>query len=325
MSTLYLTEADVAELLDIRLVIDVVEEAFRRLAAGEAHNVPRVRARAPGVVLHSMSAAAAYLGLVGWKNYTATRSGAKFHVAVYDQESGDWRALIEADWLGRLRTGATTGVAAEWAAPREARELGLFGTGRQAETQLAAVAAVRPIKQAFVYSRNAERRADFAERMSAQLDLEIEAVDRPQQAAEELPIVVTATTSREPVFDGNWLAEGALVCAAGSNWLNRAEIDSTVVRRADNIICDSVECCRREAGDFSDALEKGIFEWTGAVDLADVVAGKAVARNRDDSIVLFKSVGMAIEDVAVAAKLIELARERGMGRELDIGPGMYRP
>ena len=325
MSTLYLTESEVAELLDMRIVLDVVEEAFRQLAVGEAHNVPRVRAMGPGIVLHSMSAAANYLGLVGWKNYTASREGAKFHVAVYDQADGAWRALIEADWLGRMRTGATTGVAAEWAAPREAREVGLFGSGRQAETQLAAVAAVRPIKQAFVYSRDAERRAAFAERMSEKLDLEVEPVDRPQQAAEDLPIVVTATTSREPVFDGTWLAEGTLVCAAGSNWLNRAEIDSTVVRRADNIICDSVESCRREAGDFSDALEKGIFDWSRAVDLADVVAGKAVARNRDDSLVLFKSVGMAIEDVAVAAKLIELAGERGIGRELEIGSGMYRP
>ena len=318
MSVLFLTEAEVQRLLDIRVVIDAVEEAFRRLAAGEAHNVPRVRAMAPGIVLHSMSAASAYLGLVGWKNYTTTRHGAKFHVAVYDQQSGDWLALIEADWLGRLRTGATTGVAAQWAAPREARELGLFGAGRQAETQLAAVAAVRPIKRALVYCRAADRRVEFAERMSEQLGFEVIPVDRPNEAAEELPIVVTATTAREPVFDGQGLAEGALVCAVGSNGLNRAEIDSTVVRRADNVICDSVECCRGEAGDFVDALEKGIFDWSKAVDLADVVAGKAVARNRDDSIVLFKSVGMAIEDVAVAAKLIELAREQGVGRELDI-------
>lgn len=325
MSVLFLKEADVQSLLDIRLVIDAVEEAFRRQAAGEAHNVPRVRAVAPGIVLHSMSAAAAYLGLVGWKNYTATRSGAKFHVAVYDQTSGDWLALIEADWLGRLRTGATTGVAAEWSAPREAHDVGLFGAGRQAETQLAAVAAVRPIRRAFVYSRNADRRVEFAERMSRQLDIEVVPVDRPNEAAEELPIVVTATTSREPVFDGHGLQEGALVCAVGSNWLNRAEIDSTVVGRADNVICDSVECCRREAGDFVDALEKGIFDWSRAVDLADVVTGKAVGRNRDDSVVLFKSVGMAIEDIATAAKLIELAREQGVGRELEIGPGMLPP
>jgi ornithine cyclodeaminase/alanine dehydrogenase-like protein (mu-crystallin family) len=128
--------------------------------------------------------------------------------------------------------------------------------------------------------------------------------------------VVTATTSREPVFDGNWLAEGALVCAVGSNWLTKAEIDATVVRRADNIVCDSIKACQAEAGDFLDAIEKGIFDWSRAVDLADVVAGKATGRNTRESIALFKSVGLAIEDVALGGKLLELARERGLGREL---------
>ena len=118
--------------------------------------------------------------------------------------------------------------------------------------QLAAVVAARPIKVAYVYSRNETKRNDFAELMSARLGIEVRPVDRPQDAAEDLPIVVTATTSREPVFDGTWLAEGALVCAVGSNWLNKAEIDSSVIRRADNIVCDSIKACQNEAGDFKD-------------------------------------------------------------------------
>ena len=128
--------------------------------------------------------------------------------------------------------------------------------------------------------------------------------------------MITATSSRAPVFDGNDLAEGALVCAVGANWLSRAEIDSTVVRRADNIVCDSVKACQAEAGDFVEALEKGIFDWSRAVDLADVLSGRATARNTRDSITLFKSVGLALEDVALGAKLLQRAREKGVGCEL---------
>ena len=317
MGVLYLTEADVEQLVDIRAAIDVCEEAFRRWAAGEADNVPRTRAKAPGIVLHSMSAAAAYLGLVGWKCYTTTRGPARFCLGLYDT-SGAMVALIEANALGQLRTGATTGVAVGVMADPQAGEVGLFGAGWQAQSQLAAVAAVRPIKVAHVYSRNEKKRNDFADTMSARLEIDVRAVDRPQEAAEDLPIVVTATTSREPVFDGNWLAEGTLVCAVGSNWLNRAEIDSTVVRRADNIVCDSVKACRQEAGDFAEALEKGIFDWSRAVDLADVVTGRATGRNNRDSIVLFESVGLALEDVALGAMVLEQARAQKVGRELPI-------
>jgi ornithine cyclodeaminase/alanine dehydrogenase-like protein (mu-crystallin family) len=152
--------------------------------------------------------------------------------------------------------------------------------------------------------------------MSARLGIDVRPVDRPQEAAEDLPIVVTATTSRQPVFDGHWLAEGALVCAVGSNWLGKAEIDATVICRADNIVCDSIKACQIEAGDFVDALEKGAFHWSRAVELADVVAGKATARNARESITLFKSVGLAIEDVALGAKALELAGQKGIGRAL---------
>ena len=316
MNALYLTEADVTALLDMRMAIDVVEEAFRRLAAGEASNVPRQRAKAPGVVLHSMIAVAPYLGLVGWKCYPTTKQGARFLLGLYDQ-AGELTALVEADRLGQLRTGATTAVAAEWMAAPQAGEAGMFGAGHQAETQLAALAAVRPLKRAFVYSRSEEKRLAFAQRMSRQLAIEVVPVDRPQEAAQDLPIVITATTSAVPVFDGHDLAEGALVAAVGSNWLTRAEIDAVVVRRADHIVCDSVEACRHEAGDFVDALQKGIFDWSRAVDLADVVAGRAMARSRPEKITLFKSVGLAIEDVALGGKLIELARRAGVGRELS--------
>ncbi|HEY2148172.1 MAG TPA: ornithine cyclodeaminase family protein, partial [Pirellulales bacterium] len=270
------------------------------------------------IVLHTMSAAADYLGLVCWKAYATTRGGARFHVGLYDSRSAELIALIEAERLGQLRTAATTAVAIEWMANMDAGELGLFGAGHQAETQLEAATLARPIKQAFVYSRTEARRIEFAERMSRQLGIAVVPVDRPQEAAEELPIVITATSSVEPLFDGNSLAEGTLVCAVGSNWLTKAEIDVNVVRLADNIVCDSVEACRHEAGDFVAALESGVFDWSRAVELADVVSGNAVGRSTRESVALFKSVGLAIEDVALGGKLLDLARAKGIGRELPL-------
>jgi alanine dehydrogenase len=320
MAPMYLSESDVKRLLDMRMAIEVVEEAFRQWADRKVCNVPRMRAKGDGIVIHTMSASANYLGLAGWKCYSTTRAGAEFHIGLYDGRSGALTALIEAEWLGRLRTGATTAVAVEWMADVAAHEVGVFGTGRQARTQLEAICLARPIKQAFVYSRDETRRKTFAVEMSESLGIDVVPVDRPHEAAEELPIVVTATTSSMPLFDGKCLAEGTMVAAVGSNWLNRAEIDVNVIRRADNIVCDSVEACRNEAGDFVDALEKGVFDWSRAVELADVVAGQAVGRSSRSSVTLFKSVGLAIEDIALAGKLVDLARAQGAG--IELGPSI---
>ena len=158
MPTIFLTEDDVRELMDMETSIEVVEEAFRQFAAGEAKNVPRARAAADGILLHTMSASADYLGLVGWKAYTTTKQGARFHVAVYDIDTGEMAALIEANYLGQLRTGAASGVATEYMARPDAKVVGIFGSGLQARTQLKAVCTVRRIERVEVYSRNDDRR-----------------------------------------------------------------------------------------------------------------------------------------------------------------------
>lgn len=301
----YITESEVQQALTMPLAIEAMQAAFRALSEGTAHNVPRVRAKGAGIVLHSMCAAADYLRLVGWKQYTTTRHGARFHVGLYSQETGELIALIEADRLGQLRTGAVTGLAVDRIAPSDLDRCGLFGTGWQAESQLEAVAAVRPLRQVHCYSRREEQRREFAERMSHRLGFEIVPAASARQAVAEMPLIVTATSSREPVFEGQWLGDRSLVCAVGSNWLNKAEIDVTTIRRASTIVCDSVECCRNEAGDFLPAIESGDFDWTQATELADLVA-QAPTGSKTDAITIFKSVGMAIEDIALSAKLLEL-------------------
>lgn len=316
MPALFLREDDVRELMDIETSIQAIEEAFRHMADGAAVNVPRARAACPGIVLHTMSATAEYLGLVGWKAYTTTRNGARFHVAVYNAETGEMVALIEANFLGQLRTGAASGVATEFMARPDAKVVGIFGTGLQARTQLKAVCTVRRIERVDAYSRNDEYRARFAEEMTEYCATDVVPVRTPDEAAAEKDIVITATTSKTPLFDGRVLDEGTHLNVIGSNFLQKAEIDETTVRRADHIVCDSIEQCKIEAGDFVEALSIGACDWKQMHELADVVTGRQTGRATPEDITLFKSVGLATEDVAMAAKIVELARDAGLGEPL---------
>ena len=316
MPALFLTEDDVRELTDMETAIDVVEEAFRQMSDAKAANVPRRRASAPGIVLHSMSASAEALGLVGWKNYTTTAHVAQFHVAVYDIETGAMAALIEANYLGQLRTGAASGVATEYMARPDTKVVGLFGTGPQARTQLKAVCTVRRIKRVEVYGRDETRRRKFAHEMTEYCATEVVPVHAPDEAAAEKDLVITATTSKRPLFDGKVLADGTHLNVIGSNWLSKAEIDVNTVARAEHIVCDSIEACQIEAGDFVESMEDGVTDWRLMHDLADVVAGKQTGRATPEDVTLFKSVGLALEDVALAAKILERAREEGLGQPL---------
>ena len=316
MPALYLTENDVDELIDMETAVEVTGEAFRQLAEGRAVNIPRARAKGPHVVLHTMSAAAEYLGLVGWKAYTTTPQSARFHVAVYSAASGEMLALIEADYLGQLRTGAASAVATQFMARADAAVVGLFGTGKQARTQLKAVCTVRRIERVVVYSRSPERRKAFADEMTEFCGTQVVPVHAPDDAAAEKDIVITATTSKVPLFDGRILDEGTHLNVIGSNFLLKAEIDDTTVRRADVIVCDSVEQCKLEAGDFVAALEEGATDWALMKELADVVVGRETARATPENITLFKSVGLAIQDVALAGRVLQLAQAEGMGKPL---------
>jgi ornithine cyclodeaminase/alanine dehydrogenase-like protein (mu-crystallin family) len=318
VTTLYLTEADVRELLDMDIAIEVVEEAFRQLGQGGATNVPRARAHAPGIYLHTMSAVASYLGYAGWKAYTTTSQGAKFHVGLYATKSGELTALIEANYLGQLRTGAASAVATECMARPDAKVVGLFGSGHQARTQLKGVCTVRKIELVEVYSRNEERCGQFCELMSEWCNTRVVPSRNPDEVAAEKDIVICATSARTPLFEGKVLDEGTHLNVIGSNFLNKAEIDATTVHRADTIVCDSIEQCRLEAGDFVQALEDGAVEWSNMHELADVVAGRETGRKTAESITLFKSVGLGLEDVAVAARLVELAEKEGLGQRLPV-------
>ncbi|MCI0680724.1 MAG: ornithine cyclodeaminase family protein [Gemmataceae bacterium] len=317
MSILLLTEDDVRRLLTMDEAIEAVEEVLRQLALDEAQNVPRARCQTDQAMLHVMAGAAPRLGVLGCKVYGTSRHGANFHVGLFDGATGALLALIQADYLGRVRTGAASGVAAQCLARPEATEVGLFGSGKQARTQLSAVCRVRKVTRVTVYSPNEERRSRFALEMTDVCQCDVVPVPRPELAALDKDIVITATASRTPVLLGEWLSEGMHLNVIGSNFLANAEIDAAVVRRCDTLVVDSKEQAKLEAGDFAEAIASGIIHWSDVRELGQVMVGRQTGRARAEDVTMFKSVGLAVEDVAVAAQVYAKARDAGIGRMME--------
>ncbi|MFO0799080.1 MAG: ornithine cyclodeaminase family protein [Gemmataceae bacterium] len=314
---LYLTEAEVGRLLTMDLALDAVTAAFRKLGCDEAENVPRRRCQTDRLMLHVLPAAAKTLGAVGFKAYTTPRDGsARFHVTLFDPTTGAMSALIEADLLGQFRTGAASGVATKKLARADASTAGCIGTGKQARTQVLAVCKVRTLRQVKVFGRDPARRAAFAERLTSETGVEVVPVASAEEAVRGLDVVITATTAREPVLKGEWLADGCHVNLAGSNFLSRAEADVDVFRRAAVVTVDSKEQARLEAGDLVAPINEHVLSWADVFDFGPLLVGKYPSRESASDVTVFKSLGLGIEDVAVAARVVELARQQGVGREL---------
>jgi alanine dehydrogenase len=317
MPVLYLTEAEVGRLLTMDLALDAVAAAFRKLGCDEAENVPRRRCQTDRLMLHVLPAAAKTLGAVGFKAYTTPRDGpARFHVTLFDPKTGELAALMEADLLGQFRTGAASGVATKKLARPDAATAGCIGTGKQARTQVLAVCKVRPLKRVKVFGRDLDRRAAFAAQLSAETGVEVVPVDSAEEAVRGLDIVITATNSREPVLKGEWLAEGCHVNLVGSNFLARAEADVEVFRRAALVTADNQEQARLEAGDLVAPIKEHVLSWADVYDFGPLLVGKYPGRQSPADITVFKSLGLGIEDVAVAARVLDLARQQGVGRDI---------
>jgi alanine dehydrogenase len=308
---LYVTETDIAKLFEPADAVPIVEESFRRLAAGEVVNQPRLRLPLDGGALALMAAVDRGLGLAGVKTYSAVAGSAAFVVVLFDAHRGDCVGVIEANALGRLRTGAASAVAAKHLARPGSQRLGIIGCGFQAETQVACIrAAVPTLDQVAAYCRTGAMLTDFCARVGAR------EAETHREAVAGSDIVVTATTSKDPVLRGEWLRDGALVCAVGANHPSRRELDNVVLERATFVCCDSREQARRESGDLIESVEHGVLDWLEVHELQDVVGGEIRGRQSDDDIVVFKSNGLAAWDVAIGAAALERARERGVGTEL---------
>jgi alanine dehydrogenase len=313
---IFLSEADVRQLLTMDLALEAVEAAHRAHAVGRAIDIPRQRTRVPTASLHILQGALLDENVMGYKAYTASKEGARFLVHLFDATSGRLQAVLEADYLGMMRTGAAGGVAAKVLARPEAATVGLIGAGWQAQSQLKALCKVLPIRQVKLFSRNAEKcrlaSADFSKRF----DIEVVSVESAEAAVRDSDLVVTITTAVSPVVLGDWLSAGTHINAAGSNALIRRELDEKAVGRAQLVCVDSRATAVAEAGDLQPALEKGRLHAGQLVELGEIIGGVKPGRADAESITLFESQGLAIQDIAVAQRLWSLAKAQGIGAEL---------
>ena len=314
-----ISEAEVERLLPMRLALQPVEEAFRWHGEGRVENRSRVRLRGEGGLLHVMPASLLPANAMGLKAYTTFRGRANFIALLWSAETGELRAIVEADRLGQIRTGAASGVATKYLARLDADVVGCYGTGYQAETQLEAISLVREIRRIQVFSRDAERRARFAATMSQRLGVEVVAMDRPEAVARGASILVTITNSKTPVLRGAWIEPGAHVNAAGSNALDRVELDAEAVLKAALVVADSKAQAEIECGDLMGPMKDGKLRWGSVSELGEIVAGKSSGRRSRDEITLFESQGVAMEDVAVCATLLRRAEAEGVGELRSIG------
>jgi len=313
---IYLTEADVCRLVDVKDAIAALEELFATWSDAATVNLPRQRARAGTADLNLMGAAWGAKGVFGLKAYHIGSKAGCSHVLLYAANDSRLLAMIESDRLGRMRTGAASGLATGLLAKPDARTLGVIGAGRQALSQAAAVCAVRQIDAVSVFSPTADHRDDFARRIERELHVAARPVASAEAAVVDADIVVTITKSAAPVLRANWLKSGAHVNAAGANAASRREVDGETVLRATVRATDHVAQARQEASEYRDLVAAGRLKWQDIVELGDIVTGKAPGRRGPADITLFKSLGIALEDVAFAELIWRRAVERRSGRAL---------
>jgi ornithine cyclodeaminase/alanine dehydrogenase-like protein (mu-crystallin family) len=316
--TLHISEAEVRSVLTMSMAIDAVDVISRKQASGEVIVHPRRRFELPGGgFFHYMAAADFKAGYLAVKQYTYVRGKIRFLVLLYEVATGDLLALIEADYMGQLRTGAASGVATRYLARPDARVAAIIGTGGQAKTQLEAIAAIRKLESVRAYGRDPERREKFTKEMTKRLGVPVTAEASASAAVRGADIVCTATTASQPIVSGADLSNGAHINAIGANHAHKRELDDEAVASADVIVVDSVEQSRQEAGDLIIAFKGDEVCWTGVKKLSDVVAAKTSGRTSAGEVTLFKSNGIASWDLAVAMKVYALAQAKDLGRELQ--------
>lgn len=315
---LFLSENDVKNLLTVEMALEAVESAHRDLANGLAIDTPRARSRLPQTVLHILQGALPAQGVIGYKAYTSNKSGNRFLVHLFDAATGRLKAVIEADYLGMIRTGAASGVAARWLARPDASVAGVFGAGWQAEGHVRAICAALPLERVKVFSRKADKLQDFCRRMSETTGVAVEPADSAEETVRGSDIIGTVTTAALPLFDAAWLEPGVHINAAGSNSLIRQELSEAAIRRCDLVTVDAVPTALAEAGDLLPLLEKGRLHSRQLVELGEVIVGRHAGRASAEQITLFESQGMAIQDLAVALRVLAAAEASGLGRQMPM-------
>lgn len=310
--TLFLSEMDVASLVDAREVVAAVEECFRQEALGTAVNSPRTRTSTPGAMLNVMHASLPYLGRAGVKCYLSTRKGTRFVFVLFGLDDAQPLAVMGADILGRLRTGAASAVATKHLFRAKAFDFAICGAGRQALTQVRAMKEVASLDSVRVWSLHAERRERLAKELLG-LGFASSAHASLADALSGAEVATTITSSEEPFVTPSLAKSVKHLNLCGSNSPSRSEATPECVAEFQTVAVDDLVQSKREAGDLLSAERKGLFSWDRAVELKEVVGGVA----RPEGRTLFKSNGVALEDVAAASLVYDRALKNGGFSDLD--------
>ena len=320
---LIITKADIKKVITMKDAIDAVKSGFSAFSSGKAVVPLRVPIKLNDNIVLFMPGALTQEKSVGVKAVSVCPGNIKkglpliyAAVLMLDGETGIPLALIEGGYITALRTGAAGGAAADVLARKDARVAMVFGAGVQGRSQLEALCAVRDIELAYVYDIDAEKARKYEAEMREKLGIDIKFVKDYDSVLPEADVVITATPSKEPFLKGKLLKEGAHVNAIGSHALDMKELDTEVFRRASVIAVDSKDAVLAEAGDLIDALNASVFKKEDMVELGEILLGKAEGRKSDSDITIFKTVGIAVEDVVVGKLIYERAREKGVGTEI---------
>ena len=304
---LLLKETPIDGILTMEESIEAVETALRQLALGKGTDLPRRRIHHTNGMIFGLLPASVH-GVMG--AYLQTDLKRRLHretIILYSTETGEPLILFQDCSINELRTGAAGGVGVKHLARSDARSVALLGSGPHAKTQLTAVLAVRPITDVKVFSPTRERRDLFAREMSRKLNVEIRSVESPREAVEGADIVITATNSQRPVFEGVWLGDGTHVTSMANGDKNRirAEIDHTTVRKSTPVFITSKETVITNESDIFRAVRGGVITWGEVREIGQVLIGRVAGRNAEHQITLFKLQGLGIMDIAVGLMAYE--------------------
>ena len=314
---LFLRDEEVNQSVTMEDMLEAIEEMQRRFGQGEVTNLARRKIIAPGGMLSVMGGGLFYDGILGVKTYTVVQGKYSFQVSVYDANTGELMCFTQANRLGQLRTGATTGVAVKHLSKSDAATVGIIGTGYQAPTQLEAVCQVRNVQKIRAFSRTPEGREAFAETMTESLGISVEPVNSGEAAVAGSDIVICIAAAQEPVLQGEWLSPGTTVIGAGPTTWRVREVDDATFARADKIFVDSAEQAPVEAGDMASAVDRGILQWSRLQELRQVVAGAVTGRDNPEQIIYAKLMGTGVADVAAAKLAYDRAKSKSLGLEME--------
>lgn len=313
--TLHLTAEDVRALATEEVALAAAREAVHAEADGEASTPTRLDMPTPNGFLRFMPGR--FRGIAGVKTMSMTRGvGNRYLLTVYDLADGNVLALIDADEVTRLRTAATTAVAAEaMLGAGKPTSLGLIGTGFEATGHLRVLARRYPLSEVRVFSRSPERCARFAATMTDELGISVVPTHNPEEAVRGMPLVCLATKDTAPVVDGSAILSGAVVLSIGSTRPDLRELDDAAFKRSSLVLVDSVHGVIAESGDVQSALAGGAIDEADLISMAHTT-DVATAGRRPGDLKVFKSVGTALQDLALAASIISAASASEHGREL---------